>query len=243
MPILNNNDISIYFGDSSDQLFMSDKTYDTFQNAPELLNIEPFSPLRSMLGVERILFPRQVHGRSGILVDAQTLLTTKPFSIQADYLITNLPGIGIGVLTADCLPILLHDTANQAIAVIHAGWRGSVAGIATKALNHMHSAFATSPANVHVFFGPSAGQCCYSVGPELIEAVKPYPDQVLTSRSNQTFFDLAGYNRFLLENAGVLPSAFCNDYVQCTICHDQFWSYRRQNKLAGRQMTVISLPA
>lgn len=232
-------EIAIYFGDSSDQLFMSDSAYDSFKSAPELLDIKPFSRLRTIMDIEHIIFPKQVHGTSGFLVDAQTISTIKPFFIESDYLITNMPSVGLGVLTADCLPILLHDTVKQAVAAIHAGWRGSVAGIAAKALEHMKRAFDTKPTDVRVFFGSFACQCCYSVGPEIIQAVKPYQDQVLETRNNQIFFDLAGYNRLLLETAGVPSSAFCTKHAQCTICHDQFWSYRRQQKAAGRQMTVI----
>ena len=241
MPLYQDNIITIYFGDSSDQLFMNDNTYDNFQKTSELLAIAPFSCLRDTMHIEHFMFPRQVHGTSGFVVDATSISAIKPFSIQGDYIITNRPGIGIGVLTADCLPILLHDTVNQSIAIIHAGWRGSVAGIAIKALEHMSAAFGTAPTNVRVFFGPAAGQCCYSVGQELIEAIKPDQEQVLAARNNQVYFDLAGYNQLLLQKAGVPTSALYMDYAQCTICHDQFYSYRRQNKLAGRQMTVACI--
>jgi uncharacterized protein, YfiH family len=241
MSIYTDKDISIYFGDSSDQLFMSEDTYEVLQNTHDLIAVKPFSRLSSTMPIEAILFPRQVHGTTGFLVDKQALATTKPFSIQSDYLITNMSRLGIGILTADCLPVLLHDTKNQALAAIHAGWRGSVAGIVIKALAHMTEAFGTSPSDIRVFFGPSACQCCYSVGTDLAEAVKPYKEQVLKTRNNELFFDLAHYNRILLQNANVPASAFCNEYAKCTICNHQLWSYRRQQKDAGRQMTVISL--
>ena len=241
MALYNDSTIAIYFGDTKDQLFMSDALYESLKRASALLDVEPFSRLHDTMHVTHILFPRQVHGTSGFIIDAKTIHSIKPFSIESDYVITNLPHAGIGVLTADCLPILLHDNINQVIAAIHAGWRGAVAGIAVKALDHMRASFGTKPNDVRVFFGPSAGRCCYSVGPEVIEAVKPYKDQVLETRNNLTFFDLVGYNRLLLESTGILASAFCTDNAQCTICHPQFWSYRRQQVAAGRQMTVMSL--
>ena len=236
MALYNDNNIAIYLGDASDRLFMSDESYDSLKKAADLLAIEPFSQLRRITQINSIVFPRQVHGTAGFIVDTNSI---KPFAIESDYSITNRRTIGIGILTADCLPILLHDRVNQAIAAIHAGWRGSVAGIAIKALEHMKTSFGTQPIHVRAFFGPCAGQCCYSVGPEVIQSVKPYQDQVLEPRGNQTYFDLIAYNRLLLEHAGL--TAFCTDFAQCTICHPQFCSYRRQQKASGRQMTVINL--
>ena len=241
MPLYQDDEIAVYFGDSYDQLFMTETQYNLFQKSPVLLKLEQFKQLRNSLAMKHLMFARQVHGTSGFLIDVQTINSVKPFSIFGDYLITNALGIGIGILTADCLPIVLYDKKHRAIATIHAGWRGSVAGIAAQALEHLNKAFGTMSTDVRVLFGPSAGPCCYNVGPEVLEAVKPYQKQVLEARNNQVYFDLVRYNQLLLESAGVPPSAFCADYAQCTICNDQFWSYRRQQKDAGRQMTVICL--
>ena len=81
------------------------------------------------------MFPRQVHGISGFIVNKQSLTAIKPLLLKVTMLSRIRLGIGIGILTADCLPILMHDTRNKVIAAIHAGWRGSVAGIALKLLN------------------------------------------------------------------------------------------------------------
>ena len=239
--LYHDNAIDIYFGDSSDELFMNDDAYLAFQHAPALLKLAPFIHLAATNSIQELQFPRQVHGTQGFILDAQTMTTVKPFSIESDYIITNVPHIGVGILTADCLPILLHDTRNNVIAAIHAGWRGSVAGIAIKALEQMKQTFKTDPADIRVFFGPSACQCCYTVGPEVIQAVKPYAQEVLHIQDNNVYFNLPHYNRILLEQAGVLATAFCATYSQCTICNNHFWSYRRQQQKAGRQMTVISL--
>ncbi len=220
---------------------MHDHTYHSYQQTNALLDIKPFSRLTSVMPINSLLLPRQIHASTGFLIDPTTMALIKPFAVPGDYIITDMPGMGIGVLTADCLPIVLHDTINHAIAIIHAGWRGSVAGIAIKALEHMNTVFGSIPRNIRVFFGPSAGHCCYSVGSEVIDAVIHCQDQVLITRNNQTYFDLPGYNRILLQKAGIPASAFCSDYAECTICHQQFWSYRRQKNLAGRQMTVVSL--
>jgi len=74
-----------------------------------------------------LIFQHQVHKNKGLFVTEKNLETYKRcLTIESDYLITNLPHIYIGVLTADCLPIALHDTKNHAMGIIHAGWRGTV---------------------------------------------------------------------------------------------------------------------
>lgn len=241
MHFYSDNNISIYFGDNSDQLFMSESMYENFKQESTLLTLKQFAQLNKVMSIEKIMFPRQVHGTSGFLVDANTLSTSKPFSTHGDYVITSRPGIGIGVLTADCLPILFYDKAHQAIAAIHAGWRGSVAGIATKVVNHMHTAFGTEPTDLQVFFGPAAGACCYSVGPEVINAVKPYQEQVLKEQNSEIFFDLIKYNQLVLQTTGVSPTAFCTEHAGCTICNNQYCSYRRQKETSCRHVTVISI--
>lgn len=241
MFVYNNKSICIYFGDDSDKLFLDNQTYATLEAEPQLLEIYPFSQLHCIKQINNVYFPRQTHGTSGFAIDNKTINTIRSFSLQGDYTITNTPGIGLGVLTADCLPVLLHDKKNQAIAAIHAGWRGTVANIVIKAIDHMALAFGTIPADVSVFFGPAAGQCCYSVGQEVVEAVAPYRDLVLRKRDDEFFFDLQEYNRILLQNAHVPKASFHNRFAQCTICNKQFCSYRRQQQAAGRQMTVICL--
>jgi hypothetical protein len=241
MALYQDSDISIYFGDYSDNLFMSEQSYIYFQNAQNILTLEPFSKLQQIMNVHTLCFPRQIHCATGYAIDEYNITTIKPFSLPGDYLITRLPGVGLGILTADCLPLLLYDTKNKAIAAIHAGWRGAVAGIVLSALEHMAKVFGTEPGNIRAFFGPSAGKCCYSVGTDLVQAIKGNQDQVLTVRNNERYFDLPKYNRLLLEQIGLQLAACCDTFAQCTICNHQYWSYRRQQKDAGRQMTVISL--
>jgi YfiH family protein len=241
MALYQDSDISIYFGDCSDNLFISEQAYIEFQNTQNILTLEPFSKLQQSMNMHALCFPHQVHCTTGYAIDKYNLTTIKPFSLQGDYLITNLPGVGLGILTADCLPVLLYDPEHKAIAAIHAGWRGSVAGIVLSALDHMAKVFSTKPNNVRAFFGPAAGKCCYKVGTDLIQAIKKNPDEVLSMHNNEYFFDLPGYNRLLLEQAGLQPTACSNTFAQCTICNHQYWSYRRQQKKAGRQMTIICL--
>lgn len=241
MNLYSDDTLTIFFGDASDQLYMPQAAYDTFSTLPHILDSQPFSKLRSIMNIEQILFPRQVHGTDGLVITQNTHKNMTSFTTHADYSMTNRKRIGIGVLTADCLPIILHDQVHQAIAVIHAGWRGSLAKIALNAVQQMYRLYETQTTDLRVFFGPCAGPCCYTVGKEIIQAVKPFQQDVLINKDNLIFFDLITYNQILLEKAGVKPQAFCRDFSQCTICNDQFWSFRRQQAAAGRQMTVACL--
>lgn len=241
MPIYQDSELSIYFGDCSDNLFMSEQSFFDFQNASNILALEPFSKLQQSMNIQHLCFPRQIHCTTGHLIDENNFATYQAFSLQGDYLITKLPCVGLGILTADCLPVLLHDAEHQAIAAIHAGWRGSVAGIVVTALEHMSKAFGTEPTHVRAYFGPAAGKCCYSVGPDLIKSITENHDRVITVRNAEHYFDLQTYNRLLLEQAGVKSESCCDAFDNCTICNHQYWSYRRQQKDAGRQMTVICL--
>jgi YfiH family protein len=233
----------IYFGSAKDEL--PRKLELTLNQPPEipLLQLEPFSNLKKMMPLEQLLFVRQVHGTDGLVVTQENAEDAQPFAQDGDYLSTNVPGVGIGVLTADCLPIVFYDSRQGAASVIHAGWRGSVAGIACIALEQMQQEFDTKLENIKVFFGPSAKPCCYEVSQDFVQHLDPYPfaQDVLISQADKLFFDVPGFNRHILESIGVRKESFRFEYNLCTICDDTFCSYRREGQLAGSQMTVICL--
>ena len=96
-------------------------------------------------------FLKQVHGTTCRLVDAATSSDT-----EGDIILTRTPGLAIGVVTADCAPLALYDEKNHAAAMVHAGWRGAVAGVVQQALKSMHDHFGTIPQNVLASIGPCA---------------------------------------------------------------------------------------
>jgi len=146
-------------------------------------------------------------------------------------------------MTADCLPVVLYDTLNQAVAVVHAGWRGSVKNIVLKAFDRMTEEFGTKPGMLRVFFGPSAKVCCYKIKEDMLEYLEDveFIDRVVQRRGDDIFFDSPGFNKLLLEGVGVKSDAFQLQYNLCTMCDKSFYSHRRQGKAAGRQMTVACL--
>jgi YfiH family protein len=232
--------LTIYFGDKQDDIhpafYLNLDTTDS-----EILHDQRFSRVRDALNLDRLLFLHQVHGTNGLIIFDSNQV--KPYKIDGDYLITRLSSTGIGVMTADCLPIIFYDPVHSAIAVAHAGWRGSVQEIGVVTLQEMHNKYGTIAKDVLVFFGPSAKQCCYAVD-ELFGnnlAGHDYGAQTLQTREQKVYFDLPLFNKLQLEKAGILPENINLDYNLCTLCDDRFFSYRKQGALAGRQMTVACL--
>ena len=189
---------------------------------------------------------------------------------KADALITNTPGLLLGVQTADCVPILLADTRRRAVAAIHAGWRGTLARIAVKTLGQMRMEFGTEPRDVVAALGPAIGRCCYEVGPEVAQAFAAQfppaaewfdgPFEQLADGQEPLWLpwltmmppghipppprvqlDLRASNRWQLIDAGV-PEKQISVNDLCTACRrDLLFSYRREGAKTGRLMAAIGI--
>ena len=191
-------------------------------------------------------------------------------AVRADALITRERGLLLVVQTADCVPILLADTKNHAVAAIHSGWRGTLRRIAQKTLGRMRMEYGTRPKNVIALLGPSIGKCCYQVGSDVArdfdsqfpEAREWFegPFDVLARGENDPNWlpwltmrppghappplrlnlDLIAASRSMLAQAGV-PAGQIFSTDLCTGCRaDLFFSYRREGK-TGRMMAVIGI--
>lgn len=159
-----------------------------------------------------------------------------------DILLTCNPGCAIGVLTADCLPIIFYDPNNHACAIAHAGWRGTVAGVAQETVRLMHSSFRTDPSNLQVYFGPSAQVCCYEVDSGFSRYIeKQHHSTVFIFKNKKLFFDNAKLNHLKLCEVGVLEKNISLKHNVCTICDCSYHSYRRDGKSYGHQVTAVSL--
>jgi hypothetical protein len=185
---------------------------------------------------------------------------------KGDASATNRPGLLLGVQTADCVPILLVDPKKRAIAAIHAGWRGTLARIAEKAIGQMQMHFATKPAGLLATIGPSIGPCCYEVGTEVATQFQsqfadapdwfdefrtgdePNPVQWLNMMPpghqpppKNVHLDLKKANRAQLLATGLPPqNIFTSDL--CTACRpDLLFSYRKQGSQSGRLLSVIGI--
>jgi YfiH family protein len=189
--------------------------------------------------------------------------------LAGDGLITHMPGILLGVLTADCLPVILVDTKRHVVGVFHAGWRGTIQRIVEKGVGEMRKNFDTRPRDLKAVIGPGIRGCCYQVGPEVKDAFESqfsyaaelfretkdrdeiherYPLLFLTSRApghselpKQIFLDLGEANRRQLLAVGV-PARNIFDLAECTSCHlERFFSHWAEKGKTGRMMAAVGI--
>ena len=152
---------------------------------------------------------RQIH--SSIVLDAGEV---DP-STQGDALITREPGVLVGVKTADCVPILLVDTLNRAIAAIHAGWRGTAEHISAKTVQEMCVLADARPENLLAAIGPSIGVCCYEVGPEVARRFETWIPE-MGKANGPVHLDLRRINEIQLRAAGVQNIWKSSECTFCT---------------------------
>lgn len=237
--IIETDQFCLFWGDSS--LMVPIKDLDGFRQG-KILAGAPWDEIRSLIPTfESFFFTHQVHGADGYLVTRQLVQSQRPWILEGDYLITDTPGIGIGVLTADCLPIIIYDPTHHACAIVHAGWRSSVAGIVGDSIRQMNEAFGSQPGALKLYFGPCAASCCYEVTGQLLDAIGSEAQLVTERRGNSIYFDLSAYNQLQAIRAGVNPDSIDASACQCTICHTQFCSWRRERDRAGRQISLMCL--
>ena len=161
----------------------------------------------------------------------------------ADAMVTNVPGIALGLFFADCVPVYIVDQPHKAIGLAHAGWKGTAARIVTETLRTMAQEFGTKPQDCQTAIGPSIGRCCYEVGQDVAQAVwKCCKDQRPLAQGSAGKFklDLQVANWCLLRQAGV-PEEQIAICLRCTACHQQdFYSYRRNNQ-TGRMAAILAI--
>jgi polyphenol oxidase len=187
-------------------------------------------PLCEQLGLRRLARGCQVHGTAvqRVLDDRRVAASedVRP-EAEADGQATNMPEVGVMVLTADCLPVALG--AGGAVAMVHAGWRGLAVGVLEEGVRALREL--GGGGDVAAIIGPGAGPCCYEVGEEVHAAFGG------AHRSGR-HIDLKALARDRLHAAGVLE---VRDVEVCTICDERFFSHRREHTLAGRQAGVAWL--
>lgn len=230
--IIKNDLYTIYFGNSKDNI---SKPIDCVPQEIPLAEHHKFIPIIKSLNVQNIAFLNQTHSIDGMIVNQEV----PAFNKDGDYLITMQKNIGLGIMSADCLPIVFYDKKNHVAAIAHAGWRGSVAGVAVVTMEAMKKYRGTLVDDLDIVFGPSAKQCCYIVGELVVNNIKDHTLQVIEQKSDGSLlFDLPRLSALQLHNAGY-KNPINMDYNLCTICDYQFFSARRQQ--IGRQMSIIAL--
>lgn len=201
-------------------------------------------------GLEQVMRVRQVHGRT-VRVLKKGLLS--PLDVEArpeaDALISNAPDVVLAVQVADCVPILMADGRSGAAAAVHAGWRGTAAGIAAEAIRALQREFGTSPKHLTVAVGPSIGPCCYAVGAEIVDAFRSQGATeaelarwFATTDRGELRLDLWAATLDQIRGAGV-PDDQTFVARLCTQSHpDVFDSYRAAGARAGRTAAIVRIP-
>lgn len=233
---------ALYFGDKSDQLLLHDQTvYSALRYNPFAL--KNLAYIGNEMNLKRLVLLHQVHGILGYSVESNLLPPTN-FEMNGDYIVTNTPGVGLAVLTADCVPIICYNSTVHAIGIAHAGWRGLVAGIIPRMLDHIESAYGASSRSSILFIGSFAHNCCYEVQKPFIDNFAKYQAPALQSihiRGNRFFFDMKNYIIGQLRLYGIQDSQINQNYTDCTICSSSYYSYRMMREHAGRNITIAAL--
>ncbi|WP_168452370.1 peptidoglycan editing factor PgeF [Sphingopyxis microcysteis] len=185
----------------------------------------------------------QVHGNRCVVVDATSDLSARP---EADALATRNPGIVLGILTADCVPVLFADREAGVIGAAHAGWKGALAGVTDATLAAMES-LGADRANMAAAIGPCIGRTSYEVDDAFVErftADDPANERFFAAgKPGHAMFDIAAYVAARLAAAGVTRIAIGGQDTYA-LQHDYF-SYRRAchkgENSYGRQLSVIGL--
>lgn len=187
---------------------------------------------------------RQVHGNQVWVVD-EHIVQSGLAGAQGDALITNLPQVALGVLVADCLPIILYTLCTPVVAIVHAGRMGTYHRVVQQTLACMASRFAVENSQIHAILGPAIGRCCYRLDQQALQPFQEkFPDW-------ESFFiphgpgfwsmDLVAANVTQLQQAGVVP-AHIDITSPCTVCHNtHFYSHRAEGQKAGRCMAIVGI--
>jgi len=193
------------------------------------------------LDAGRVRFARQVHGVDCLDADAATTALVG----TADALYTRARGRPLAVFTADCVPLIVADPDHPVLGLAHAGWRGTVRGIAGRLVATLTARAGVRPGRLRAAIGPSIGPCCYEVDEPVLGPLRAaYPDAwaawTRPTAPGKWHLDLWAANAAQLEAAGVPPAAIARPGL-CTSCRrDLFFSYRREG-MAGRLATVAEL--
>ena len=191
----------------------------------------------------RLILMRQVHGDRIHVIDEDGPL---PEGLpECDGLITDRPGVALGIRTADCVPLFFVDRTRRIIGAAHAGWRGTALAIAARMVATLTERFSSRPEDILAVFGPAIGPCCYQVDTPVFEAFSAMPGADLFLRpcpeKGRWMLDLALANRLQIRETGV-PAE--NIYVTglCTACRPNlFFSHRAAGGRTGRQISLIML--
>lgn len=188
------------------------------------------------ISTSQLAMSRQIHGD-------RILRVSGPLQAEGyDALVTNTPGVVVSVFVADCTPVLLYDPVHKACAAVHAGWRGTAAGIVAKTMATLHNEFGTFAADCLAYIGACIGAEAFEVGADVAGHFAD-DEKRYDPLKGKFFVDLKAANRHQLLDAG-LPAGNIEVSPYCTVLNnDLFFSHRLEKGITGRMMAVIGLQA
>lgn len=186
----------------------------------------------------RLVTVSQVHGKEVLAIEGRP--PDKP--VEADAIVTAEPDVAIGMMTADCQPVLLYDPANNAIGAVHAGWKGAALGIVVETVMKMNEVYGTDPAGLIASVGPCIGPCCYKVGWNVLDEYMARHREADCFKENEGLrMDISLANTLQLIGVGVRKENISDD-AACTACNPElFFSYRKDGGRTGRQLSFIMM--
>ena len=233
----------------------------TAEDAPQTVAANREKLLRDVAGPSGsyigLVTVRQTHSTAIHRVGGENVLDlASRAALEGDGLMTNEPGVLLGILTADCVPVIIVDPLRRTVAAFHAGWRGTVEQIVEQGVARMEKEFGSEPATLLAAIGPAIGACCYQVGAEVVERFTsrfPYAEALFTEAvmgqdsedgsgdgaGESARLNLVEANRRQLLHAGLLEVSI-HAVDACTSCESsRFFSYRAQSGTTGRMMAVV----
>lgn len=199
------------------------------------------------LDPKRMVRVRQVHGDAvAVAGDEDGRRGGRPDADEApiaDALVTDVPGLALMTLHADCLPILIADRRRRVVATIHAGWRGTLLDISGGTVRRMTTEFGSHAADLVAFVGPGIGVDAFAVGDEVVRAFEDRWSEARTTvrRGVRTHLDLKRTNVFQLARAGV-PGPAIEVSPLCSVAdQDRLFSHRAQGALTGRFAAIVGI--
>lgn len=187
------------------------------------------------LDFTRLAVPAQVHS-------SRIVPSNAPTFAEVDGVGTNDVGQPILLHFADCVPVMIYDRRKRALAVVHAGWKGTAGAIASKGVQFLHENFGSSPQDIVAAVGPAIGACCYPTGGDVVQRLSQTVSDAsrLIDRSGaQERPDLKAINALQLLEAGVDQVDVCD---LCTACRpDMFYSHRQSGGKTGRQGAIACI--
>ncbi len=180
----------------------------------------------------------QVHGNDVQVLDGSGVR-------RCDGLLTSEGGVGVFVQSADCVPLLLWAPKAKAVAAVHAGWRGTLARIASRAVSRFNEVYGASIEEIHAAIGPAIRVCCYEIGDEVISAFAEGGRDIgrifRPGPRRRRHLDMVEENRAQLISSGVSAERIYDSGL-CAFCeNDRFYSFRREGSGVGRIFGAIGL--